>query len=96
MIEYSKAHKWDFLPLPDPTGALEAQVLSWYRHHLGQPYDIWGNVRFLTNLVSHSPDRWFCSESNMEALGYPESWRYGPSGMAATLQHDFKTQFIRG
>lgn len=95
-IAYTKVHKWDFLPIPDPTGAIEFEVLRWYREHMGQPYDIWGNVRFVTNFVGHSEGKWFCSESNMAALGYPEAWRYGPSGMATTLQHDFKTSIIKG
>lgn len=95
-IGYSSPHKWDFLPIPDPTGAIAFEAEQWYLAHDGEPYDVWGNVRFLTNFVSHSADKWFCSESNMAALGYPEPWRYGPSGMAVTLQHEFKTQMTIG
>lgn len=95
-IRYSNANRWDFLPIPDPTGNLCRVSWRWHKDHEGLPYDIWGNVRFLTNLVSHSEDKWFCSEANMASLGYPQAWRYGPSGMAVTLQHDFKTQIIKG
>ena len=95
-IAYSKCDRWDFLPIPDFGGEIEAGVIDWYAQHIGKPYDILGNVRFVTNFVGHSEGKWFCSESNMAALGFSESWRYGPSGMACVLRDFFKTEFIRG
>lgn len=95
-IGYSSIHKWDFLPIPDPTGAIEERVYHHYHLHKDDGYDITGNLRFLTNFIPHSESKQFCSEVNMGALGYPESWRYGPCGMMVTLAHDFKTNLLRG
>lgn len=90
-IGYSSAGSWDFLPLPSTS---ENQALRWFVQHEGLKYDIWGNIRFATNFARDSADKWFCSESNLAALGFPEAFRYGPSGAATLLQHYYKSQII--
>ncbi len=93
-IGYSTIGAWDFLPIPDPDGVREQRVLQWYTDHYGCKYDIMGNLRFATNFLRDSPDRWFCTESNMASLGIPESYRYGPSGAAVFLQFLYNTQLV--
>lgn len=75
-------HQWDFIYLPD---SLEQRVLSWYTRYEGSDYDWRGNYRFASGFVSHDEHSWFCTESNMESLGFRESWRYGPNGAYALL-----------
>lgn len=93
-INYSSVGNWDFLPIPDPTAKIEAVALAWHRKHDGLPYDVWGNIRFATNFVKDSTDKWFCSEANLAALGIPEAYRYGPSGAASIMQILYKTDII--
>ncbi len=94
-IQYSSVGNWDFLPLPDPQGCRETLVVKWYEDHAGLEYDTWGNIRFATNFARDSPLKWFCTESNMAALGFPEAYRYGPSGAATLLSHLFNTPIIK-
>ena len=82
-IGYSTPENWDFIQIPDAYGP---QVESWFSQHLGQPYDVWGNIKFCFGFVSDSSDRWFCSEAGMAALGdIAEPSRYGPNGAALYL-----------
>jgi hypothetical protein len=94
-IGYSSVGNWDFLPIPDPGGSIEHKAHQWFLEHEGQGYDILGNVRFATNMARNNPDRWFCSESIMAALGFPEAFRYGPSGAATLLQHYYQSKMIK-
>ncbi len=94
-IGYSSVGNWDFLPVPDPDGSTERFARSWFEFHAGMKYDIWGNIRFGIGFARESRHAWFCSEAVMAALGYHETWRYGPSGAATALLHDFKTQIIK-
>ena len=80
-ITYNPAH-WDFIEVPSYR---ENAARYWFREHCGQPYDLWGNVRFMFGFVRDSKSKWFCSEAVMAALGYREAYRYGPSGMAEVL-----------
>ena len=84
----------DFLPVPDPTGEREQQARGWAYGHEGKGYDLWGNVRFLTNLIRDDSDKWFCSEAIMAMLGFKEPYRYGPSGMVAVIAGMFGTQVL--
>ena len=93
-INYSNVGNWDFLPIPDPTGVLESTAWTWYIANKGSKYDILGNLRFATNLARDSHNKWFCSESNLAALGFPESFRYGPSGAASLLEHVYNSKII--
>jgi hypothetical protein len=75
-LHLDPAH-FDFLPL---SNGLLQQVVNWYEAHQGHAYDWRGNLRFLAPLVRESSARWFCSESNLAALGVPQPWRHGPTG----------------
>ena len=88
-IGYSSIGNWDFLHIPDQDGLVEISALNWFRRHEGKAYDIWGNIRFATNFARDSSDKWFCSEACMAALGFPEAYRYGPSGAASLAQWHF-------
>ena len=88
IIDYRPEH-WDFIDLPD---ALEDSARDWFRSHVGQPYDLWGNVRFAFGFARESKGKWFCSEAVMAALGFAEAYRYGPSGMVDVLLHLEKRQ----
>lgn len=94
LIGYSSVGNWDFLPIPDPTGEVQAGVWRYFAARQGWAYDVWGNVRFAIGFASESPDKEFCSEFCMGALGFGEAWRYGPSGAATALQHFYKTKII--
>jgi hypothetical protein len=91
-IEYSSEGYWDFLPVPPEA---EAQAVQWYNRHYGAKYDILGNLRFATNFAKDDPDKWFCSESIMASLGYPEAYRYGPNGLAFLLQFHLDTKILK-
>jgi hypothetical protein len=93
-IGYSSVGNWDFLPIPDEKGYIEENALKWYFDHLGHKYDIMGNIRFATNFARDSKDKWFCSESNLAALGFPEPFRYGPSGAASLLEHVYGSKIV--
>lgn len=86
IITYNPEH-WDFIEVPD---YLEACSRNWFREHNGEPYDLWGNVRFAFGFARESNGAWFCSEAVMAALGYQDAYRYGPNGMAALLSHLYK------
>lgn len=74
--------RWDFIDVPR---VYEPRVRDWYLAHEGAPYDLWGNVRFFFGVARESTDKWFCSESNMAALGVSRPWEYGPNDMAAWM-----------
>lgn len=94
-INYSSVGDWDFLPIPDRSGFLAGKATDWYLAHNGEPYDVLGNLRFGSNLFSHSKSKWFCSESNIEALGFIQGFRYGPNGALAFLQSIFNTELVK-
>ena len=80
-IEFDPAH-WDFINVP---WAENTKALDWFSKHLGEPYDLPGNLRFIVGVVPNSDGNWFCSEAIAAALGLPEPWRLGPNGLAAIL-----------
>ena len=87
-ITYKPEH-WDFIEIPT---AYEKLARDWFHKHENDPYDLWGNVRFAIGLFRDTRKAWFCSEAVMAALGFQEAYRYGPSGMAATLKSFFVTK----
>ena len=93
-IGYTSVGHWDFLPIPDPSGSIEAAAWEWMNAHEGMAYDVMGNLRFATNFARDRTDQWFCSEAKMAMLGFPEPYRFGPSGGATCLQHHFKSKII--
>ena len=84
-ITYNSDH-WDFIEVPSYR---ENAARHWFREHCGQPYDLWGNVRFAIGFARDSKGAWFCSEAVMAALGFSEAYRYGPNGMAVLLKNVF-------
>jgi hypothetical protein len=95
VINYSSVGCWDFIPIADPAGELAAGALTWFYTHMGQPYDLLGNLHFVFGFVRNSDGRWFCSESTAAALGFHEPHRYGPSGLAAAIGDRFGSPIIR-
>lgn len=83
LIDYRPEH-WDFIELAPH---LEDTARDWFRSHVGQPYDLWGNVRFAFGFARESKGAWFCSEAVMAALGFKEAYRYGPSGMVDVVNN---------
>lgn len=81
-IDFHPEH-WDFIELP---AHLELRARSWFENHAGERYDLMGNVRFLADFMRDDQYKWFCSEALAEAIGMPESWRYGPNGLYAALK----------
>lgn len=96
-IRYTSVGYWDFLPIPDADGSLSLYAHDWTLNHNSLAYDLRGNMRFLTNLFTQDTEKWFCVESNMAMLGYPEAhaFRYGPSHAAVTLGWHFNTSMIK-
>ena len=84
-IEFDPA-RWDLVELP---AHLEAGARAWFEAHLGQPYDLLGNLHFVVSPVADDKDRWFCSESVGAALGMPEAWRFDPGTLYAVLAGGF-------
>jgi hypothetical protein len=85
-IEFNPEH-WDFIELPSEW---EDDARLWFAEHVGMPYDITGNGRFLCGLVRESQGKVFCSEALAAALGLTEPWRYGPNGLANILRDMMK------
>lgn len=95
-IGYTSVGNWDFLPIPDADGIIAEYANHWTVRHNAKAYDLRGNLRFLTNIATQDADKWFCVESNMAMLGYPEAhaFRYGPSHAAVTLAWHFNTEMV--
>lgn len=85
-IDYNPAH-WDLIDLPQ---SLEPYARAWFESHLGAPYDLMGNVRFVLPWLADSERGWFCSEALAAALGWAEPWRFGPNGLSALLRSILK------
>lgn len=96
MIGYSSVGYWDFLPIPDFGGKLAKFAHQWTIAHNALSYDLKGNMRFFTNLAAHDENKWFCVESNMAQLGYPENhaFRFGPTHAAVTLGWYFGVEMV--
>lgn len=82
VIEYS-SDNWDFLEISDER---ETAARQWFMAHIGQGYDILGNLRFLFALVRQEKKSWFCSESISAALGMTDPYRYEPNILYSTLK----------
>ena len=80
-IDYDP-HKWEFLVLPQDK---ELSARDWFQVHDGEPYDVLGNFRFLADFLSNSPNKWFCNEALLAALGAHDPWRFGPNGAYSLL-----------
>lgn len=73
---------WDVVTLPD---ALEVHALQFLKETAGQPYDLFGQLRFFVSPYKGADGAFWCSEWVAAALGMPEPWRYGPNGLHAAL-----------
>jgi len=85
VIDFDPEH-WDFIDLPPDK---EAAAREWFMGHLGDGYDLLGNLRFLFGWIRESADRWFCSEAFAASLGMGDPWRHGPVGLIVLLKYFF-------
>jgi hypothetical protein len=82
-IEFDPDH-WDCIELP--AELFETKARQWFQDHLGQPYDLLGNIHFLFSVVGDDKRKWFCSEAVGAALGLPNSWRFDPGTLYQAVQ----------
>ena len=75
-IDFDPAN-WDFVDVPH---ANEAAARDWFSLREGASYDLVGNLRFIVSPLPDDPNRYFCSESVMAALGFAHPWRFCPNG----------------
>lgn len=80
-IDFS-ADRWDFIDLP---GEDEEYARRWFNAHVGQPYDLLGNLHFVLFPIAGLRRAWFCSEAAAAALGLPDPYRFDPATLASTL-----------
>lgn len=74
--------RWDFTTLPPH---METAAITWFEQHLGQSYDLVGNLHFIVSPVPQRKGKWFCSEAVAAALGVAAPWRYSPATLFSTL-----------
>ena len=74
--------RWDVYELP---AYLEPAARRWFEVHKGAGYDLLGNLHFVIPAVGHSKERYFCSEADAAALGFPDPWRYDPNTLASAI-----------
>lgn len=74
--------RWDIVDLPEQ---LEPAVRAWFESHVGQRYDVLGNLHFILSPVGGDRGKWFCSEAFAAALGLPDPGRYDPGTLASAL-----------
>jgi hypothetical protein len=73
---------WDFVDLPE---RLAPTARAWFEAHLGQAYDLLGNLHFVVSPVGDDKRKWFCSEAVAAALGIPDPARFDPGTLHAAL-----------
>lgn len=74
---------WDVIELPD---CFEPAARKWYDDHLGQGYDVIGNLHFVLNPIGDDKEKWFCSESVAAALGFENPGRFNPGDLYEILK----------
>ena len=79
--------RWVLVDLPADTD--EQRVRQWYQEHDGAKYDLLGLLGFVLPFRT-SESNWWCSESNADALGYADHWRFSPGHLAA--RHGIKSE----
>lgn len=80
-IDFDTA-KWDFIDLPE---CLADDARAWFTNHLGEPYDIMGNVHLVVGFAPEGRGKSFCSEAVAASLGFPDPWRFGPNALHSAL-----------
>lgn len=83
-IDYTGSRDWDFTELPD-TWERAARAYFEKRAAAKMKYDLMGNVHLAFGFLPNSPDREFCSESVMGALGFLQPFRYEPNCAYVTV-----------
>jgi len=73
---------WDFV---DVHPSLAPAARTWFETHVGQAYDLLGNLHFVVSAVGDDKRKWFCSESVAAALGMPDPARFDPGTLHAAL-----------
>lgn len=74
--------KWDIIPLPNH---LEAGALAYFDDHIGESYDLMGNLHLVIGFFPEGRRKKFCSEAIAGALGVPDPWRFGPNSLYSLL-----------
>lgn len=74
-IDYDPA-KWDIFDLPE--SFVEFSARQWFETHVGQAYDLSGNIRVVISWWPHSKTKWHCTEAIAASLGLKEADTYGP------------------
>lgn len=80
-IEFDPA-VWDFVDVPE---RLASDAWFWFEDHVGQAYDLLGNLHFVVWAVGDDKRKWFCSEAVAAALGMPDPERFDPGTLHAAL-----------
>ena len=90
-IPYTSGN-WFFVELP--ASYSEKKSRDWYEQfQLEIPYDYLGCLRFGLNVLGQSPNRAYCTESNLMSAGIPEAWRYCPNGWLNLLRVQLGEKF---
>lgn len=84
-INFKHEH-WDFIDL---AGFDEVYARQWFVDHEHDPYDLWGQSRFIISPVKPSERGVWCSEAVAAALQLCEPWRYGVNPLRAVLASPF-------
>lgn len=74
VIEFD-SKKWDLFELK---GYDSVKAKLFFAEHLGQPYDVMGNIKVIIPWWPHSKTKWHCTEIIAEALGLEASYSFGP------------------
>ena len=82
-ISYDSS-KWDFLYLPS---TMEPRARQWFEENNRKPYDVFGIAGFVARAITHSKNKFFCSEAIALALGFNEAWRFDPNTLYILLKH---------
>jgi hypothetical protein len=72
---------WDLLPLPFDA----VRAATWFHAHQGALYDWQLILGFLSWLIPGKAGRWTCSEASAEATDYPDSERFDPCNLRASV-----------
>mgnify|MGYP000928025953 CR=1 FL=1 len=89
-INYT-AGAWDFYTLPD---ALEPMAHACFSLHNGEPYDNGYMLRFGIPIFKESPTKWGCIEIICTALGWSDTWRYGPGGCLSRCKDMYGSKLV--
>lgn len=74
---------WDFIYLP---AEWEADARKWFEDHVGEGYDIMGNVSLALGFFHEDRARKFCSEAVAGALLIKQAWRLTPNALYVVIE----------